>query len=70
MLHTVFLLKDIYVKQTHTTTLSILKSDLAPTVKNTTIDSLQKLTICHCINGRPMKGLKEYGATRVSTTQP
>ena len=48
----------------------ILKSVLAPTVKPTDIDNLWKLNIRHCVNGRPMKGLIEYGQTRASTVHP
>ena len=48
----------------------ILKSVLAPTVKPTDINALWKLNIRHCVNGRPMKGLSEYGATRASTVHP
>ena len=48
----------------------ILKLVLAPTVKPTDISSLWNLNIRHCVNGWPMKGLIEYGATRASTVHP
>ena len=48
----------------------ILKSVLAPTVKATDITSLWKLNVRHCVNGKPMKGLASYGATRASTVSP
>lgn len=48
----------------------ILKSVLAPTVKPTDILSLWKINIRHCVNGKPMKGIGTYGATRASTVHP
>ena len=48
----------------------ILKSVSAPTIKPTDITNLWKLNIRHCVNGKPMKGLLEYGETRASTVHP
>ena len=48
----------------------ILKSVLTPSVKTTDIPNLWKLNIRHCVNGKPMKGMQEYGATRASTVHP
>ena len=48
----------------------ILKSVLTPSVKTTDIPHLWKLTIRHCVNGKPMKGMTEYGATRATTVNP
>ena len=48
----------------------ILRSVLTPSVKSTNIPNLWKLNIRHCVNGRPMKGILEYGATRASTVHP
>ena len=48
----------------------ILKSVLAPTVKPTDIQSLWKLNIRHCVNGKPLKGITTYGDTRASTVSP
>ena len=48
----------------------ILRSVLTPTVKPTDIPQLWKLNIRHCVNGKPLKGKLEYGATRASTVHP
>ena len=48
----------------------ILRSVLTPSVKTTDIQQLWKLNIRHCVNGKPMKGMIEYGATRASTVHP
>ncbi len=45
----------------------ILTSILTPTVKPTDIPFRWKLNVRHCVNGRIMKGLTSYGATRAST---
>ncbi len=47
-----------------------MKSVLAPTIKPTDITALWKLNVRHCVNGRPMKGITEYSATRASTVHP
>ena len=57
-------------KHTLHTSVPILKSVLAPTVKATNIPSLWKLNIRHCVNGKPLKGMPEYGQTRASTVHP
>ena len=45
----------------------ILKSVLTPSVKSTNKPYLWKLNIRHCINGKPMKGIFEFGTTRALT---
>ena len=53
----------------HNNTL-ILKSVLAPTVKQTDKSSMWKLNVRHFVNGKPMKGITSYGETRTSTVGP
>ena len=48
----------------------ILKLTLAPKVKPTDIPYLWKINTRHSVNGKPMKGIESYGATRVSTVHP
>ncbi len=52
------------------TNIMILRSVLTPSVKPTDIPQLWKLNIRHCVSGKPMKGMIEYGATRASTVHP